>query len=115
MQDDQIGFKIHGSPDSDPLTFTSGKLTDSGFNGNAFTAEADGVEHNLIRHGFFFLNVDKPKAIHNLAPDKKIPPQNLFFAERSILIDTLYAVGVSASDIISTKFELPAGNIQFHA
>src|SRR5258707_10292271 len=102
---------MHGAPNRDPLAFATGKLAHFRLNGDSFAPEADRIEHDLASHRFLPFHIDEAKPIHNLASDKEIPPENLFFTERFILINGFDSVNVRTLDVITTKIDFAAGNV----
>src|ERR1700737_3178970 len=97
--------------DGDPLALTARKLAHIGVHGDALAAEANGVYHDLFGNGFFLFHVDEAKAVHNLPSNKEVPPQNLLFTERFILVHGFDAVCVGALDVIAAEIDLAAGKV----
>src|ERR1700730_12533335 len=115
IKNDEIGFEVHRTSNGDPLTLAARKLAHVGVHRDALAAEANGVDHDLVGNGFFLFHVDEAKAVHNLPSNKEVPPQDLFFTQRFILVHGFDAVRVSALDVIAAEIDFAACNVQFAA
>src|SRR5260221_744379 len=108
VQNDQVGFKVHRPTNGDPLSFTPGKLAHVRVHRDSLAAEADGLDHDLAGDGLFFFHVDEPEAVNDFPSNEEVPPQNLLFTQRFILIYGLDAVRVVALHAVTPKIDFSA-------
>ena len=115
IQDDQLGFEMHGPADRHSLAFAAGKHAHFRVDRDALATEANGIDHDLIGNLFFLFYINETKRPGNFAPDEEIAPEHLFLAEGFILVNGFNAMFVCASDVVRAQVDFLPGDVNFAA